>query len=362
MSSYSKVLVIDFGGTILMRDREGVLGGSMGNDLESILDGISGIKDFADVDCARILREHSDSTEIKTSERIELANLIYKKYDNYDGFVVLHGTDTLTDTAAALTYMLIGLGKPIILTGSQIPISKPGTDGIKNIYWAIKAATLNIGEIVILFESELLRGIRTVKSDTSSFNAFYAPQLHKLGDIGNYGIRLSGVTVLKRRSRLKPKLFTSFDTYVEFYQPSSGSDANTLESYISAEDVHGVVIGGFGSGNIPSRIIPSIRKLTDVYKPVIVTTTSLHGSVNLDLYETGRRASEAVAISAYDMTRGAATQKLMFVLGIVKDRGFHGKKIIPYVSNLFHRAYRYDVHIGRGSRSKIGWFVDGHRQ
>lgn len=266
-----------------------------------------------------------DSTDIAHEHRVRIAKSIYECYERADGFIVIHGTDTMTETAAALTYMLQNIGKPIVLTGSQVSIYKPGTDSISNLNCAAYAASSDVGEVAIMFDDLLLRGSRAVKTDACGFHSFETPRAKPLGE---RRVNFSGdLEIVLEDSRIKsnpastPQLFTDFDTLVETYQQTSGSTSNGLRHMAESEDVHGIVLMGFGTGNIGSRLLEVINYCTEKNKPVVIVSSCLRGA-SLDLYEVGREAINAGAISGRDITREAATQKLMYALGL--HQSLHG--------------------------------------
>ncbi|MBI9100455.1 MAG: asparaginase, partial [Spirochaetaceae bacterium] len=167
-----KVLIIDTGGTISQKpDNSGVLKPSVSEYIELV----PNLEKLAELSLTRM--ERIDSTDMTTEYRAAIATEIYKHHHEFDGFVVLHGTDTMADTACALTYMIQNLGKPIVVTGAQLPFFSPGPDGINNLYYSVEAATGDLGETVICFGDRILRGSRAVKENTHGFNAFSSPRI-----------------------------------------------------------------------------------------------------------------------------------------------------------------------------------------
>ncbi len=304
-----KVLIIDTGGTISQKpDKNGVLKPSFAE----YIDQVPRIGDLAELSFHNMQR--IDSTEMTTTYRAAIATEIYKRHHEFDGFVVLHGTDTMADTACALTYMIQNLGKPIVLTGAQLPIFSPGPDGINNLYYSVEAATKDIGEVAVCFGDRIIRGSRTLKENTHGFNAFNSPRQSPIGELG-VTLRLLDHRI--KRFRGNPTLFTDFDTNIVYIDQTSGSTANILEFLLETE-ISGLVIGGFGTGNIQSRLIEPMKKFSKKGVPIIISTICLKGSTMLNHYSVGQAAFNAGAREAKDLTHQAAVQKLMYASGKVK--------------------------------------------
>lgn len=288
-----------------------------------------------------------DSTDITYEHRALMAKTIYDNYERADGFVVVHGTDTMAETAAALNYMLQGIGKPVILTGSQVSIYKPGTDAINNLHCAVQSASSDLGEIAIMFDNLLLRGSRAVKVDACGFHGFDTPRTQPLGErrvnrVGELEVVLAN-NYARRSNENTPELFTDFHTLVETYQQTSGSESNGLMHLVESEDVHGIVLAGFGTGNVQSRLIPVLRYCAEKHKPVVVVSSCLRGA-SIDLYEVGCAAFNAGAISGLDLTREAATQKLMYALGL--HRTLRGRDVggrIDFVKRIIQTPIGCDI-------------------
>lgn len=332
-----KILLIKTGGTIA---QERGLDGVFRPSDKEYMDEIKGIHDLAEIVVAH--PANIDSTNMETSHRAMLAELIHKNYRDYDGFVIVHGTDTMADTAASLNYMLQDLGKPIVLTGSQKSIFEPGSDGTNNLYYAVKAATMDLGETVIAFGDKILRGNRAIKISEHGINAFDTPRIKPVGEIG-----IDVMLLDERIGRYNgdPRLFTDFDTNIESYHQSSGTNTDIFKKYVDDDSVHGIIIGGFGAGNVQSRLIPHIKEATKKGKPVLVVTNCLLGAADMGIYEVGSAPLEAGAISAGDLTMEAATQKLMYAIGRANKEGYAGAQKISYVKDLIHRVYGRDMSV-----------------
>ena len=304
-----KVLIIDTGGTISQKpDNSGILKPSVSD----YIDQVPNIEKLADLTFCKM--ERIDSTDMTTEYRTKIATEIYKRHHEFDGFVILHGTDTMADTACALTYMIQNLGKPIVITGAQLPIFSPGPDGINNLYYSVETATRDLGEVVICFGDRILRGSRAVKENTHGFNAFSSPRLTPVGELG-VTLRLLDHRI--KRYKGNPVLFTDFDSNIIYLRQTSGSTANVLSHLLEAE-LSAMVIGGFGTGNIQSRLIESMTKFSHKGIPLVIATVCHKGSTMLSQYSVGQAAADAGAIEAKDLTHQAAIQKLMYACGKVK--------------------------------------------
>lgn len=302
-----KILIIDTGGTI---SQEKGKNGSLVPGVADIVHIVPKLKDLANIDYKLIHR--IDSTDITQEIRVAIVKEIEKRHRDFDGFVITHGTDTMSDTACALNYMIQNLGKPIVLTGAQLPMFAPGPDGLNNLYYSVKAATDDIGEVVICFGDRIIRGSRSYKENAEGFNAFSSPRDPFIGNLG-VNIRLNENRI--KRYKGNPKFFKNFETGVVVHYQVSGGSCNPLEYYIDDPNVKGVIIAGYGTGNIQSRLINSIKKLTKAGKKVVIVTECIKGSTILEQYQTGFAAKTAGALPGLDLSIHAATQKMIYALG-----------------------------------------------
>jgi L-asparaginase len=308
-SKLPKILILDTGGTISQKPGRD---GSLVPCTTDYIEMVPRLHDIARIELVRL--ERMDSTDMSTALRGRIASRIAGEYGNYDGFVVLHGTDTMADTAAALTYMLNGLGKPVVITGAQLPIFAPGPDGMNNLFYSVKVAGMDLGEVVICFGDRILRGCRSSKENVNGFNAFGSHRVPPLGELG-VSVRLLNHRI--PRSTSHPQLFTAFDSGVCYLPMSSGSTLKMLESLAEWEDLKGLVIGGFGTGNIPSIQMDGLKRILKRGIPVVVVTTCLQGDTILEQYEVGQVVKKAGAVEGMDLTPICAVQKLMYAVGLV---------------------------------------------
>jgi L-asparaginase len=271
------------------------------------------LKKIADIE-TRILF-NLDSSNIQPHHWVELGRAVHGALASggFSGIVVVHGTDTMAYTASALAYLLPGLDRAVILTGSQTPLVDVRSDARANLVDACHLATMEIPEVGIAFGSKLLRGCRASKLDAWGLSAFGSPSCAPLAELG-VGVRVGSHVLAKRP--LAP-----FDARIEARVLSvrifPGLDARLLEGALSA-GVRGFVIEAFGAGNVPvleNSLIPVIESARERDVPVVIVSQSPRGAVDLARYEGGVAAARAGALPAGDMTPEAAVTKLMVTLG-----------------------------------------------
>lgn len=347
-----KVLVIKTGGTIAQKpDADGVYQPSP----EEYLHKVEGLDDLADVDTKDLGNidstdmetnlKQTDPTEAeKTKDRSDVAKVIYGNAFSYDGFVVVHGTDTMAETAAALTYMLPDLRKPIILTGSQRSIWIPRSDGSNNVYTAVQAATKDFGEVAIAFGNFVLRGTRARKVDEEGYDAFLTSGVEPLGKLTSLseGIRLKDHRTT--RGDFDPRIFTDFDTKIFNYAHISGATVDdVLTDVAEHKNVHGILMSGFGAGNIPTRLLSVIKTARKLGKPVFVYTSCDTGAADMGIYSVGAAPLEAGAKPAGDMTLEALGQKLMYAIGRADAEGLSDEAKLSFIDSIVKKPYNGDI-------------------
>ncbi|OGB66909.1 MAG: hypothetical protein A2Y94_02380 [Caldithrix sp. RBG_13_44_9] len=258
-----------------------------------------------------------DSANIQIHHWRTLAGMILQNYKKYDGFVIIHGTDSMVYTASALSFMLQGLAKPVILTGSQRPLAVIRSDARSNLVNSIELATYNIPEVSIYFDKQLFRGNRAIKISSTSYEAFASPNFPVLAEVG------LDITLAKNILPARKKLLYSdrFDENILCIRFFPGLLPAHLEA-IAGSPVKGVVIEALGLGNLSiyeKSLIPWIENMSRAGKIIIITSQSPYGTVNFNLYECGQLITAAGGLSAGDMTSAASIIKLMFLLGQFPD-------------------------------------------
>jgi L-asparaginase len=264
-----------------------------------------------------------DSSDVNPTHWQKLVRMIDLAYDNYDGFVILHGTDTMAYTASALSFMIQNLTKPIVLTGAQLPIGKLRTDAKENLITAIEIAADKdsigqpiVPEVCIFFQNYLFRGNRTVKMNADNFSAFKSfnfPHLAKSG----IEIRYERKEILKPNYDKRPQFHYYLDTNITILKLFPGIPQAVVEATLRATGIKAVILETFGSGNAPQLpwFIDLIRNAVRRGVIVVNVTQCAVGCVEMQRYETGGELLKAGVISGFDMTLEATLAKLMFLIG-----------------------------------------------
>ncbi len=268
-----------------------------------------------------------DSSNIDPAVWVKMAELIEDNYEQFDGFVVLHGTDTMAYTASALSFMLENISKPVILTGSQLPIGLLRTDGRENLITAIEIAAAiendrsAVPEVCIYFDNKLTRGNRTTKMSAEHFDAFYSPNYPPLAEVGLH-IKYFSNLISYHGINQKLKLHKAFDNNVAILKLYPGINRKLVQSIIRTEGLRGLIIETFGSGNAPTYqwFLDDLKHFIE-NGGIILNVTQCHGgSVEMGLYETSRQMLAAGVISGKDITSEASVTKLMHLLGRFSSR------------------------------------------
>lgn len=318
----TSILIIYTGGTIGMIENPET--GALENfDMDQFRHHVPELKRFNFNIDAITFESPIDSSDMEPHYWVKIAKMIEDNYDNYNGFVVLHGTDTMSYTASALSFMLENLGKPVIVTGSQLPIGKLRTDGKENLLTSIEIAAARnaqgepmVPEVCIFFQSALMRGNRTTKINAEGFNAFRSynfPPLAKAGIHIKYEAHL-----IRRPDPSKPfKVHYLLDNHVVFLTLFPGIREEVVDLIPQVKGLKAVILKTYGAGNAPQRpwLVTRLKKMTEKGIIVVNITQCSKGRVEMGLYETSLQLIESGVLNGYDSTPESMIAKLMFLLG-----------------------------------------------
>lgn len=331
----TSILVIYTGGTIGMKeDPEDLTLKPF--DFSQILEEVPELRKFSVTLETYTFDPLIDSSDVEPGLWIRLAELIRDRYPFYDGFVILHGTDTMTYSASALSFMLEGLAKPVIFTGSQLPIGAPRTDGKENFVSAVEIAAAKdasgapmVPEVAIFFDSLLIRGCRAIKESADEFSAFSSPNCPPLAQAG---IRIKYDKDIIRRPMgdgVSIGIQKHLDTRVSILKVHPGITEQVMRAVLCGPETRAVILETYGSGNAPSgQWFLDIVREADLMGKILVNVTQCNeGSVNMDRYATGKALKKSGVVSGYDSTTEAMLSKLFVLMG-KSDNNAWVKKVL----------------------------------
>ena len=309
-----KILMLGTGGTIASDVTDSGLAPEL--TTEQLLSHIPGISDICGVDCLQLL--NLDSTNMTPAHWLEIAACIREHYGCYDGFVIAHGTDTMAYTAAALSYLIQGSPKPIVLTGAQRPIGFDSTDSKTNLADAFRCAAEDLPGVSIVFNSRVILGTRARKTRSKSFQAFSSinhPELAVLRD----GVLLR---YIRQDCREAPVFYDRLDPRVALLKLVPGAGREAADFLLERNDA--LIIESFGVGGLPcyeqADFLSAASAWSSAGKPIVITTQVPHEGSDMEVYQVGHRAKRELGlIEAYSMTSEAVVTKLMWILGQTDD-------------------------------------------
>jgi L-asparaginase len=321
----SKVLLIYTGGTIgMMQDAK--TGQLKPFDFKHLTEQIPELSKF-DVELSAVSFDKPiDSSDMLPEVWIKMATTIEKNYTKYDGFVILHGSDTMSFTASALSFMLENLSKPVILTGSQLPIGTIRTDGKENLITAIEIAAAKengkpvVAEVCIYFEYQLYRGNRTHKYNSEHFQAFQSPNYPILAEAGVH-LKYNRAALLKPGTK-KLNVQIKLDPNIAILQMFPGITPNAVDAILHTKKAKAILIETYGSGNATTQkwFIDALKKTVEKGIVILNITQCNAGKVEQGKYATSAAFNKIGVVGGSDITTEAAVAKLMFVLGSTSNK------------------------------------------
>lgn len=326
-----KILIINTGGTFSsVESSNGLVPGISG---KQITDAINPGHDI----CNLYIEDYCslDSANITPENWVEISFRISQAAGDYDGVVVIHGTDVMSYTAAMLSFMLLNVPIPVVLTGSQLPLFAPLSDAVDNCQCAIQMALSGKKGVYVVFNRKIMLGCRTSKVRTVSFDAFESINYPQIGVFNAFGMQLNEDALPKQEGTFSFQPAYSDRIAVLKVFPGLNPD---IFSYLYEKGYEGVFIEGFGLGGVPfmkNDLIKEIGKASDKGMAILVGSQCRYEGSNLNIYETGQRVKACGGIPVYDMTQEAVVAKLMWCLGQTRDRN--------EIQRLFHTNLTQEI-------------------
>lgn len=305
-----RVLILFCGGTLIMRENDD--GSLVVNDQSVAIDLLlhmePRITEIADLEVHFV--DNIDSSNMSPEKWDAIGSVIYEKYNQYDGFVITHGTDTMAYTSSALSFILGDLGKPVVITGAQIPAGRIETDARRNFVNAVRVATLDRAGVMVVFDGDIILGSRAHKMSESKLDAFCPINWGLYGEVR---IDIRFCDTAKHRHDRPLQFRPGFDNQIAVFTLFPGFPAKDIVSAIDW-GVKGIILRGYGSGNISYVYLEALGLAKEREIPVVINSQCLEGATLMHLYDVGRQALNHGVIQAYDMSMECIITKLMWAI------------------------------------------------
>lgn len=313
MDDKLRIAILFCGGTIIMKKNEKTGALQAPDKKEEAIQCLNEIEprvmDSYNVDVHYI--DNIDSTNMTPQHWDLMAQRVFELYEKYDGFVITHGTDTMAYTASALSFALCDIGKPVVLTGSQIPGSVLGSDARRNLINSVILATKNIAGVFLLFDKRIIKGVRASKISESALDAFSSINE---SDIGSIRTEMELSNGIPQRHNKKLVIKSGFESDISVFILTPGCDATDVNHLLEVKRLKGIILCAFGTGNIPYDYHHVYENAKSKKIPIVVLSQCLNGTTDMVKYDVGNRALQYGVIEGKDMSLEAASVKLMWAI------------------------------------------------